>query len=57
MYIIVEEIDSTEEEKDVRAPKRYIRDWIDPFQFYSNKEFKKRFRFNKNTVVVRLGRF
>lgn len=49
----IEEIDSDDEseENNVRAPKRYIRDWIDPFEFYSNKEFKRRFRFNKNTVL------
>jgi len=51
VHEIVEEIDSTDDENDVRAPKRYIRDWIDPFQFYNNKEFKRRFRFNKNTVI------
>ena len=48
----IEEIDdSTDDEHDMRAPKRYIRDWIDPFEVYYNREFKRRFRFNKNTIL------
>lgn len=35
----------------MRAPKRYIRDWVNPFEFYSNREFKRRFRFNKDSVL------
>ncbi|XP_025158423.1 putative nuclease HARBI1 isoform X2 [Harpegnathos saltator] len=42
---------NSDDERDVRVPKRYIRDWFDPFHFYSNKEFKRRFRFNKESVI------
>lgn len=47
----IEEINSTDDEDDLRAPKRYIRDWIDPFEVYTNREFKRRFRFYKNSVL------
>jgi len=54
--IELNEIEETEEidfddENVVRAPKKYIRDWINPFEFYSNQEFKRRFRFNKESVL------
>lgn len=39
------------EEIVVRAPKRYIRDGHNPFQFYDEKEFKRRFRFSKEAVM------
>nr|XP_012231350.1 PREDICTED: uncharacterized protein LOC105677354 [Linepithema humile] len=34
-----------------RAPKRYLRDFQNPFEFYSEIEFKRRFRFSKNSVL------
>lgn len=34
-----------------RIPKRYIRDAENPMEFYSNEEFKIRYRFTKNTVI------
>lgn len=37
-----------------RVPKRYIRDGYNPFQFYDNKEFKRRFRFSKEAVTYGL---
>jgi len=45
----IEEIDFDDE--NVRAPKKYIRDWVNPFEFYSDQEFKRRFRFNKESVL------
>lgn len=34
-----------------RAPKRYIRDAQNPLEFYDNGEFKRRYRFNKDSVL------
>lgn len=34
----------------IRIPKRYIRDVQDPFDFYSDIEFKQRYRFDKDSV-------
>lgn len=44
---------SEEEEEDIRlrAPKRYIRDGQNPFEFYNEWEFKRRFRFKKESVM------
>lgn len=47
----IDEIDSSDDEGYVRVPKRYIRDWINPFEFYSEREFKRRFRFKKDSVL------
>ncbi|KAK0182737.1 hypothetical protein PV327_000839 [Microctonus hyperodae] len=38
----------------VRIPKRYIRDGQDPFDTYSNHEFKRRYRFDKDNVKYRI---
>ena len=35
----------------VRVPKRYIRDMQNPMEMYNDQEFRKRYRFNKLTVV------
>jgi len=40
-----------EEELRVHIPKRYIRDGQNPFEFYNERDFKKRFRFSKNSVM------
>jgi hypothetical protein len=40
-----------EDERDLRAPKRYIRDGQNPFEFYTDTEFKRRFRFSKDSVL------
>lgn len=32
-------------------PRRYIRDMENPLEFYSDVEFKRRFRFTKNNVI------
>jgi len=47
------------EEKEIlmhvlRAPKRYIRDGHNPFEFYNEVEFKRRFRFSKEAVMYGL---
>jgi len=46
--------DEEEETEDIRicAPKRYIRDIENPFEFFNEREFKKRFRFSKNAIMV-----
>jgi len=33
------------------VPKRYIRDGQNPFEFFNDWEFKRRFRFSKNSVM------
>lgn len=35
----------------VRFPKRYIRDGHNPFDFYNENEFKRRFRFSKEAIM------
>ncbi|XP_036144945.1 putative nuclease HARBI1 [Monomorium pharaonis] len=40
-----------ENEIRIRAPKRYIRDKENPFEFFNEQEFKKKFRFSKNSVM------
>lgn len=40
-----------EEEVQIRMPKRYIRDNQNPFEFYNEWEFKRRFRFTKDSVM------
>jgi len=35
----------------IRAPKRCIRDNQNPFEFFNEWEFKRRFRFSKNSVM------
>ena len=47
------DIDS-DDEIIIRIPKRYIRDGQDSFEIYSNVEFKKRYRFDKNNVKYRI---
>lgn len=32
-----------------RLPKRYIRDAENPLDFYNDEDFRRRYRFNKNT--------
>lgn len=39
------------EEIQMRVPKRYLRDYQNPFEFYNESEFKQRFRFSKNSVM------
>ena len=51
----IESLSDNEDEYDlvwtVRLPKRYIRDGQNPFEFYNEEEFKKRYRFNKDSVL------
>lgn len=42
---------SEEDEIQIRAPKKYIRDGQNPFEFFNEQEFKRRFRFSKNSVM------
>lgn len=50
--IEIEDIEIDDENIEViRAPKRYIRDANNPLEFYNNTEFKKRFRFSKESVL------
>ncbi|KYN19065.1 Putative nuclease HARBI1 [Trachymyrmex cornetzi] len=44
-------LSSEDEEIQIRVPKRYIRDGENPFEFYNEWEFKKRFRFAKNSIM------
>lgn len=34
----------------VRAPKQYIRDAINPVEYFNNLEFKRRYRFSKEII-------
>jgi hypothetical protein len=43
--------DEKVEEMLIRVPKRYFRDYQNPFEFYSEWEFRRRFRFSKNSVM------
>ena len=43
--------DTDDDIADNRPVKRYIRDGQNPFEFYEEDEFKKRFRFNKESVL------
>jgi len=38
----------------IRAPKRYIRDTQNPFEFFNEQDFKKRFRFSKRSVMFNI---
>lgn len=55
-HFFFEFIDFIEEVENnvVRLPKRYIRDKEDPFRFYSNLKFKKRYSLSKITVFERI---
>lgn len=48
---VLEEEQQNEDELNAwRLPKRYIRDMQDPFDFYENSEFSRRFRIKKENV-------
>jgi len=47
----IEELEELEEEPIVHAPKRYIRDMQNPFEYYNDVEFKRRYRFNKHSIL------
>ncbi|XP_069702656.1 putative nuclease HARBI1 [Periplaneta americana] len=46
-----EMIEEVNELQEIRAPKRYLRNVMNPFEFYNDIEFKRRFRFHKRTVL------
>lgn len=47
----VEFVGEIEDIQQQRIPKRYIRDTDNPFEFYSETQFKQRYRFSKITVM------
>lgn len=55
----IQDIDFIREEEEreeeyniqIRVPKRYIRDAENPFDLYNEWEFKRRFRFTKDSVM------
>ena len=47
----IEFVDMLVEENNFRIPKRYIRNMENPLEFYSEGDFRDRYRFTKNTVV------
>nr|XP_012224567.1 PREDICTED: putative nuclease HARBI1 [Linepithema humile] len=49
--INIEEIEDIEDVRVIRIPKRYIRDANNPFEFYEESEFKRRFRFSKESIL------
>ncbi|KAG7295933.1 hypothetical protein JYU34_021021 [Plutella xylostella] len=54
MVNLFEEVDNLLQEPVVdfpRFPKCYLRDVVDPFRFFSDDQFKLRYRFSKSTVV------
>lgn len=48
---LFEEEEEEERNLQLRAPKRYMRDGQNPFEFYNEWEFKRRFRFLKDSVM------
>jgi len=54
-HIDLDDIDDIEDIPDIQnvediQRKVYIRDFVNPFEFFNEKEFKRRFRFSKNIV-------
>ena len=45
----IEDIPDIQKVEDIQR-KRYSRDFVNPFEFFNEKEFKRRFRFSKNIV-------
>jgi len=35
----------------LRLTKRYIRDWVNPLEFFEDVSFRKRYRFSKGAVI------
>jgi len=50
--IELQDIEDVEDVENVEfvLQKRYIRDGENPFEFYDNLQFKKRYRFNKDSI-------
>lgn len=55
MELQINDIEDIEDDRDEnmveRVRKRYIRDVQNPFEFYNNLEFKRRYRFEKDSVL------
>lgn len=47
----IEDIEDIEDFEVIRIPKRYIRDANNPFELYYESEFKRRFRFSKESIL------
>lgn len=48
----IEDIEDDREFENVeRVRKRYIRDRQNPFEFYNDLQFKRRYRFDKNSIL------
>lgn len=49
--VFLRNLEELEEAPIIRVPKRYIRDMQNPFEYYNDVEFKRRFRFNKDSIL------
>lgn len=47
----IEEIDDIDDLEEMRMPRRYIRDAENPFELYDELDFKRRFRFSKESIL------
>ena len=54
MNINISDIEEVDYIADNRVVRRYIRDVQNPFEYYDEDEFKRRFRFNKDLVLYRI---
>lgn len=51
-YDKIEYIDIIDDNLVIKYTKTYIRDALNPFEFFNEKEFKAKFQFAKNTVQL-----
>lgn len=51
LQAVIEEIEDIDNPEETRIAKRYIRDAENPFEFYDALEFKRRFRFCKESIL------
>lgn len=52
IHVVLENsTEELEEELIIRAPKRYVRDMQNPFEYCNDVEFKRRYRFNKHNIL------
>ena len=55
--IDISDIDDDDNIADNRVIRRYIRDVQNPFEYYDEDNFKRRFQFNKDSVLYAILRF
>lgn len=48
------DIEENDNEVIIRVPKRYVRDFQNPFEYYNERHFEKRYRFDKNSVMYEI---